>query len=192
MGGDSARQWLLLTYRVPSEPTRCRAYVWRQVKSLGCLYLQQAVCLLPYRPDLDRQFQQLVSKIEEFGGEATLLTATSRDAEWETKVIAGFNAMRDEEYGEIAENEERFEDEVRRETRKKKFTFAELEDLEADWEKIGRWMEKVRERDFFGAPGRRVAEARLVKGKKLLQEFTGRVYARQGVEGPTGTEEPAK
>jgi uncharacterized protein YdbL (DUF1318 family) len=190
MGGESPRQWLLLTYRVPSEPTRFRAYVWRQVKSLGCLYLQQAICLLPNRPNLDRQFQQLVSKIEEFGGEATLLTATSRSAEWEAKVVAGFNAMRDEEYAEIAENEERFEDEVRRETRKKKFTFAELEDLEADWEKIGRWMEKVRERDFFGATRRQETEARLVKGKKLLEEFTRKVYARQGVEGPTGAEEP--
>ena len=192
MGGESPRQWLLLTYRVPSEPTRFRAYVWRQVKSLGCLYLQQAVCLLPFRPDLEAQLQQLVSKIEEFGGEAALLISTSRDADWEAKVVAGLNAIRDEEYAEIAENEERFEDEVRRETRKKKFTFAELEDLEADWEKIGRWMEKVRERDFFGAPGRQEAEARLIKGKELLEEFTRRVYAKQGVEGSTGTEEPAK
>jgi len=37
-GGD---RWLLLVYRVPSEPTRLRAAVWRRLKSLGAVYLQK-------------------------------------------------------------------------------------------------------------------------------------------------------
>ncbi len=193
MDERSLRQWLMLTYKVPSDPTRFRTYIWRQVKALGCLHLQQAVWLLPDTPGLDSEFKKLVSKIDEFGGEASLLNTTSPDSEWEAKVIAGFNAIRDEEYAEIAENEERFEDEVHRETRKEKFTFAELEDLEADWEKLKRWMAKVQERDFFDAPGRREAEARLAEGAKLLEGFTRKVYAREGMEGPVGMkEEPGK
>jgi hypothetical protein len=183
----------MLTYKVPSEPTRFRTYIWRQVKALGCLHLQQAVWLLPDTPHLNSEFNKLVSKIEEFGGEASLLTTISPDPEWETKVIAGFNAIRDEEYAEISENEERFEDEVHRETRKEKFTFAELEDLEADREKLKRWMAKVQERDFFDALGRQDAEARLTEGAKLLEGFTRKVYAREGMEGPVGTkEDPGK
>jgi hypothetical protein len=186
------RQWLLLTYKVPSEPTRFRTYIWRQVKALGCFHLQQTVWVLPKAPDLEAEFQKLAAKIEEFGGEVSLLTTKSPGAEWEARVIAGFNGIRDEEYAEIAENEERFEDEIHRETRKRKFTFAELEDLEADWEKLQRWMVKVQGRDFFNAHGRHEAEARLAEGAKLLEAFTRDVYVHEGVEGPTGTEEVRK
>jgi hypothetical protein len=183
----------MLTYRVPSEPTRFRTYIWRQVKALGCLHLQQAVWLLPETPDLDSEFRKLVSKIEEFGGEASLLSTVSPDSEWEARVIAGFNAIRDEEYAEIVENEERFEDEVRRETRKEKFSFAEMEDLEADLEKLKQWRAKVRKRDFFRAPGGKEADARLAEGERLLEEFTRKVYAREGMdEPPSGKEGPGK
>jgi len=34
--------WLLLIYRVPSEPSRLRAAVWRRIKSLGAIYLQNS------------------------------------------------------------------------------------------------------------------------------------------------------
>ena len=49
------------------------------------------------------------------------------------------NAARDAEYEEILDSVESFEDEIRRETRKKRFRFAELEEGEADWEKLKRW-----------------------------------------------------
>ena len=39
-GDTSGQGWLLLIYRVPSEPTRLRAAVWRRIKSLGAIYLQ--------------------------------------------------------------------------------------------------------------------------------------------------------
>jgi DNA-binding transcriptional regulator PaaX len=185
---ETARQWLLLIYKVPQDPTRFRTYLWRQMRMLGALSLQQMVCLLPKTPDLEAEFMRLAYKIEEFGGEANLLEITSPNREWEDRIIAGFNATVDEEYAEIAENEERFQDEIRRESRKQKFTFAELEDMEADREKINREMAKVQARDFFGAPGRLVAEAQMAKSRKLFEEFSQEVYAHEGVEEPAGTE----
>ena len=188
MTNETARQWLLLIYKVPQDPTRFRTYLWRQMRMLGALNLQQMVCLLPKTPDLESEFMRLAYKIEEFGGEANLLTITSPSKEWEDRIIAGFNATVDEEYAEIAENEERFQDEIRRETRKKKFTFAELEDMEADREKISREMAKVKARDFFDAPGRLVADAQMAESRRLFEEFSRTVYAQEGVEEPAGTE----
>ena len=188
MTNETARQWLLLIYKVPQDPTRFRTYLWRQMRMLGALNLQQMVCLLPKTPDLESEFMRLAYKIEEFGGEANLLTITSPNKEWEDRIIAGFNATVDEEYAEIAENEERFQDEIRRETRKKKFTFAELEDMEADREKISREMAKVKARDFFDAPGRLVADAQMAESRRLFEEFSRTVYAQEGVEEPAGTE----
>ena len=187
MTNDAARQWLLLIYKVPQDPTRFRTYLWRQMRMLGALNLQQMVCLLPKTPDLEAEFMRLAYKIEEFGGEANLLTITSPSKEWEDRIIAGFNATLDEEYAEIAENEERFQDEIRRESRKQKFTFTELEDMEEDREKISREMAKVQARDFFGAPSRREAEAQMAESTKVLEDFSRKVYAHEGVEEPVGT-----
>lgn len=192
VNNDTARQWLLLIYKVPQDPTRFRTYLWRQMRMLGALSLQQMVCLLPRTPDLESEFMRLAYKIEEFGGEANLLEITSPNREWEDRIIAGFNATVDEEYAEIAENEERFQDEIRRESRKKKFTFAELEDMEADREKISREMAKVQARDFFGAPGRLIAETQMAESRNLFEEFSRKVYAQEGVEEPVGTEKGNK
>jgi len=192
VSNETARQWLLLIYKVPQDPTRFRTYLWRQMRMLGALSLQQMVCLLPKTSDLESEFMRLAYKIEEFGGEANLLEITSPSKEWEDRIIAGFNATLDEEYAEIAENEERFQDEIRRESRKKKFTFTELEDMEADREKISREMAKVQARDFFSAPGRLIAEAQMAESRKLFEEFSRKVYAHEGVEEPLGTEQGNK
>lgn len=192
MTKHTARQWLLFIYKVPPGPTRFRTYLWRQMRMLGCLNLQQMVCLLPNAPEHEAEFQRLAAKIEEFGGESSLLTITSPSKEWEDRIITGFNAIINEDYSEVAENEERFQDEIRRETRKQKFTFTELEDMEADREKINREMAKVRARDFFGAPGRLVAEAGMAESIKLFKEFSRKVYANEGVEETADTEKRNK
>lgn len=192
MSDDTARHWLLLIYKVPQDPTRFRTYLWRQMRTLAALSLQQMVCLLPKTPDHESVFQRLVGKIEEFGGEAHVLTFTSPSKEWEDRIITRFNAIVNEDYAEVAENEERFQDEIHRETRKEKFTFVELEDMEDDREKITREMARVQARDFFGAPGRSEANARIAESIKLFKEFSREVYARQGVEEPVDMENDKK
>ena len=36
-------KWLLLTYKVPAEPTSKRLALWRRLKGLGAVYLQNGV-----------------------------------------------------------------------------------------------------------------------------------------------------
>ncbi|MFF3669336.1 Chromate resistance protein ChrB [Microtetraspora malaysiensis] len=40
-------RFLQLVYRVPAMTSRARVAVWRELKRLGALYIQQAVCVLP-------------------------------------------------------------------------------------------------------------------------------------------------
>jgi hypothetical protein len=96
--------------------------------------------------------------------------------------VASFNAARDAEFDEILDSVEGFEDEIRRETRKKRFRFAELEEGEADWEKLQRWFARIVERDFFGADGRAEAEGALDRGRARLDAFTTEVYRAEGLE----------
>jgi hypothetical protein len=180
--GEKGRAWLLLVYRIRSGSSSRRTYVWRRLRQLGAIYLQQAVAILPDGPGLRSGLAQLGQHIRTGGGEASLLETSSPDAAWEADIVERFDAARNAEYDEVIESVERFEDEIRRETRKKRFRFAELEESEADWEKLGRWFARLIERDFFGASGRASAEVALARGRALLEVFTREVYRQEGLD----------
>lgn len=179
---DGARRWLLLIYRIKAESSGRRTYVWRRLRQLGAIYLQQAAVVLPDRPELRDELERLGEHIRGAGGEASVLETVSPTEAWEADLVARFNAARDAEYEEIIDSVERFEDEIRRETRKKRFRFAELEEGETDWDKLQQWCAHLADRDFFAAPGRGAAEAALARGRLLLDGFTQEVYRAEGLD----------
>jgi hypothetical protein len=67
--------WLLLVYKIPREPTAGRVYVWRKLKQLGAVAIQDAVWVLPATPRTREQFQWLAAEIMELGGEVSLFTS---------------------------------------------------------------------------------------------------------------------
>jgi hypothetical protein len=67
--------WLLLVYRIPREPTAARVFVWRKLKALGAVALQDAVWVLPRTPRTQEQFQWLAAEITELQGDALLWQA---------------------------------------------------------------------------------------------------------------------
>jgi vacuolar-type H+-ATPase subunit I/STV1 len=175
--------WLVLIYRVPSEPSSARSAVWRETKRLGALYLQQAVCLLPLSEAARAAYARLARRIEEYGGEATVLEAASPDEVWHSRTVARFNAARDEEYDEVVDEAERFREEIDRERRKGKYTFAELEDEESNLERLRKYLAQVEARDGFGAAGRDRARREVERCASELEVFAQEVYERQGVSG---------
>jgi hypothetical protein len=64
--------WLLLLYKVPSEPTARRVYTWRKLKRLGAVLLHDAAWVLPDTPRTREQLQWLAAEIVEMSGEAHL------------------------------------------------------------------------------------------------------------------------
>jgi len=93
--------WLLLTYKVPPEPAPKRIALWRRLKGMGAVYLQNGVCLLPKTDDHGRRLKMLENDIAEMGGEAVLLETVALDRAQEEKVVARFKADRDEQYREF-------------------------------------------------------------------------------------------
>jgi hypothetical protein len=69
------KTWLLLVHRIPREPTAGRVFVWRKLKQLGAIALQDAVWVLPQTPRTQEQFQWLAAEITELNGEAMLWEA---------------------------------------------------------------------------------------------------------------------
>lgn len=93
--------WLLLTYKVPRDPTAGRVAVWRKLKQLAAVALQDAVWVLPANPQTREQFQWLAAEIEELEGEATLWESRLLNVGTESRMIARFNDPVEAEYREI-------------------------------------------------------------------------------------------
>ena len=169
--------WLILIYRVPPEPTRLRATVWRRIKSLGAIYLQNSVAALPATPAAERSLRKLRREILDMQGSALLLRSTvlAGDAE----VRNAFQAARDDEYEEIVDRCQDFLQQVQKEYTASHFTYAELEENEVDLVKLRNWLAKVIERDIFGAVGRAPAEKSLTECEHSLEAYAARVFAEE-------------
>jgi ChrB-like protein len=98
---SDSRTWLLLTYKVPRDPTAGRVAVWRKLKQLAAVALQDAVWILPANPQTREQFQWLAVEIEELGGEATLWESRLLIAGMERRMLARFTEPVEAEYRAI-------------------------------------------------------------------------------------------
>ena len=176
-GEGTGAGWLLLIYRVPPEPTRLRSTVWRRIKSLGAIYLQNSVAALPASPANERSLRKLRREIVDMSGTAILLTAAALAGDAEVR--GAFVTARNEEYAEIIDKCEDFLRQVQKEYDENHFTYAELEENEVDLVKLRNWFAKIVERDAFGASGRAACEQILDKCEQSLETYAARVYAEE-------------
>jgi len=168
--------WLLLTYKVPPEPAARRVALWRKLKGMGGVYLQNGVCLLPKADDHVRRLKMLENDIASMGGESVILETIALDKSQEDKVLVRFKADRDEEYVEFIDKCDDFEAEIAKETAAEHFTYAELEENDVDLKKLQGWLEKIRKLDFYGAELRDEADRRLKGCEVLLDDYARRVF----------------
>lgn len=166
--------WLLLVYRIPSEPTRLRAAVWRRLKMLGAVYLQNSAAALPAGETAERALRRLRHEIGEMQGSAVLLSCTALVGGQD--VAALFRAARDGEYEEILDKCVDFHTGLEKEYVAAHFTFGELEENEVELLKLRNWCVKVQERDVLGAPKRQAALDALQGCDKALEAYAARVY----------------
>jgi len=137
------QKWLLLTYKIPPEPSARRVYIWRKLKRIGALLHQEAGWVLPANPRTREQLQWLSAEIVEMDGEATL---------WEASPILG---TADETL------RQRFIEQV---DRAYLVILAQLEGGEADLEAFSRQYQQILSKDYFKSEtGRRLRQALLAK-----------------------------
>ncbi len=133
--------WNLLVYKVPSEPSARRVYVWRKLKRLGAVSLQDAIWVLPANPRTLEQFQWLAAEIVEFGGEATVWDARPAFSDQDESLMRQFVAQVDEAYREL---------------------LAELERPNPDLAALSRRYQQIAAADYFNSSlGQRVREVLL-------------------------------
>lgn len=136
--------WMLLHYKIPPEPSARRVYVWRKLKRLGALLLQDAVWVLPATPRTREEFQWLAVEIGELGSEAVLWEATLFLPGHDEALMQQFLAQVDAAYAAI---------------------LTDLERGEADPAGLARRYQQVQSQDYFHSHlGQRVRDALVMIG----------------------------
>ena len=93
--------WLLLHYKLPAQPSALRVYVWRKLKRLGAILLNDAVWVLPDTPRTAEHFQWLAAEIQEMQGEVNLWRSNLVLGLQEEALIEQFKKQVDQEYKEL-------------------------------------------------------------------------------------------
>ncbi|MEV4177170.1 Chromate resistance protein ChrB [Nonomuraea sp. NPDC049709] len=163
--------WLLVSVSTAGAAPTLRVQVWRKLRSLGALYLQQSVCLLPEREQTVRQMRRLLDRVHQQGGSGRMLHVALTDVGEERQIVGEFNAARDAEYAEVLERLPAFRQELAAERARGRATYAEVEESEADLERFRSWMAKIAARDYFAAPAGAVARAAVEDAAADLAAF---------------------
>ncbi|WP_442485783.1 Chromate resistance protein ChrB [Aeoliella sp. SH292] len=139
------RGWLLLVYRIPREPTSRRVFVWRKLKQLGAIALQDAVWVLPRTPRTQEQLQWLAAEITELEGDAMLWEAEQVYATDATALRQQFIETVEAEYREL---------------------LVALKKKTADLSALSKRYQQAQLRDYFASPlGPQVRERLLKRGE---------------------------
>src|SRR5262245_33168655 len=100
--------WHLFVYRLPSKPSSARVAVWRDLRRLGALPLQQAVVALPRDQGFEERLDAIEARVAAEGGSAYRFALGD-----EPRLADEWNALRRQEYEEIVEEcETKFEREI--------------------------------------------------------------------------------
>jgi len=140
-----------------------------------------------------RDLAPILERIVSAAGEFHLLPLRKLDSAEERKLILQFLDQTSNQYQEIIENcEVNFTKEIEFEKFRKNFTYEKAEEIHTEFEKIVAWFERVRRRDWFGAPNVRQAKDCLKRCEKMVDEFEARVFAVQESAGTDVSATPTR
>jgi hypothetical protein len=186
MDGDgSSSGWLVLLAQLPSTPSSARVALWRRLRAIGATALVNGAWALPDTGPHAKFFEQLRGNILKQGGTAFALAVPALPPDVHEAIAGRFRADRGREYDEFAERCTALLDEIGKETKAGKYTFAEMEESEQDLKKLARWLVKIKARDFFPDERAHQSAELLERCRHALKAFSQAVYAAEGVQEPT-------
>lgn len=177
--------WLIISYNLPTEPSRHRVATWRALKRMGAINIQQSMWVLPHSQDNQAVLQKLAQDIGAAGGESILMESVFFREDDEKRIISLYNALRNEEYQEFTTECEKFLKEIQKEIAKKKFIYAEFEEEEAELEKLSSWYSRIAARDIHAASGAKAAREMVGKIEDALDGYQQMVYLNEADNGDT-------
>ena len=138
-------RWLLLSYRLPREPSTPRIFAWRKLRSLGVAQLSDGLVALPLDNRNREQFEWLANYISESHGEASLWISEAATRAAERELVSAMSQAAAEDYRAVAIQAARAKREAR--VARRRFLL-----------RLRRELQRIRSRDYFPPPERKLAE----------------------------------
>jgi hypothetical protein len=91
-------QWVLLSYRIPREPSTPRITIWRKLKRLGVAQIADGLVALPADARTREHLEWIADEILDTGGTATIWLAHPASAAQERQLAQAMAAARAAEY----------------------------------------------------------------------------------------------
>jgi hypothetical protein len=95
------KNWLLLHYTLPANPSARRVYIWRKLKRVGAILLNESVWVLPDTPRTAEQFQWLAVEIQEMQGQVYVWRSNSFFEAQDDSLVSQFVELVDIAYGRL-------------------------------------------------------------------------------------------
>ena len=141
----SSREWVLLAYRLPREPSTPRIALWRRLRRLGALQILDGLVALPLDDRTREQFEWLAQEVEDAGGEAGVWISVPATAAQQRELVARSKEAVAADYRTIIEAAE-----VARK--------SDVVGRRRAAARLRRTLAGIASRDFFPPPERRQAE----------------------------------
>ena len=151
--------WVLLSSRLPREPSRLRLAAWRRLKRLGAVLLHDAVWILPADPATREAVEWLADEIEEQGGTTFVWEAADLSSAQDRRLVEVFREEANARYAEIGATARAIGRAMRRRTRARRFTEAARAQAIRQVHGLERALRLEYRRDYFRAPERSAAAA---------------------------------
>lgn len=179
--GPSSR-WTVFVIRLPSDPSRHRVAVWRELRRVGAVQLGQGSWALPESGVFADFATRLIELVTQNDGEVCAFRAVSVDDGTAARVHNLYDTARLAEWAEFESECRKCHDELAMEIRNEKFTLAELDEEEQNVDRIRRWHRELSARDVFRSVPPGHTQAMVDECVSELDQFTALVYAAVGLE----------
>ena len=170
--------WLLLVYKLPADRSSARVSVWREVRRSGALQLQNSVVAFPDTGDFPTAVARVRAAVDSVEGSVLAVRAETLEPDEDARLAAAWNEARTDEFSELASECDKLVAEIDKEFAKEKFTLAELDEEEAELEKLRSWHARIHARDVLGSDGAGDAEVALGRAAEAVARFTAAVFDR--------------
>ena len=173
---------MLLIHQIPPTPAYLRVRIGRHLARIGAVAIKNSVYALPHDEETQEDFQWVLREIVKGGGDASIVEARFIEGLSDDQVVGLFQGAREADYRELAEQ-------VRAASasfpRRGAVTDARRPELAKQLARLRQRANELAAIDFFGAPGREVAEG-------LLSGMEARMRTVEGSEPAKGTLDPSE
>jgi hypothetical protein len=171
--------WLMITYRVPSEPSALRVATWRALKQLGAVKLGDGHYFLPDIPRCAAAVDELTTRIKSGGGSAMTFKATGLNEADDRGLLEAFLEARADEFMQVVKSASRLIEHVAREEAGDDYRFAEVDALEEELEKVRRQFQRAVDRDYLNSDARDRAASAVSDATQRLGNYVDDAFRRE-------------